>query len=133
VRKVTEGNVVSRSRIRKIRSSNIQAQQDLYDVFYMSTEEAQHALEPYGFWLSAMSGAPKHKGRFACRNSPAMSSPAAAYTFVDTSKFCRQAISLRSSGFDMRSAQHRPNQCGFEGMWPAVMIGFFVVRQRLEI
>lgn len=37
---------MGRSRIRKIKSENVQGQQqDLYDVFYMSPDEAKRALE----------------------------------------------------------------------------------------
>jgi hypothetical protein len=56
---------VSRSRIRKIKTENIQSQQqDLYDVFYMSPDEAKKALEQKYEFLSERyeSKFPKHKG-----------------------------------------------------------------------
>jgi hypothetical protein len=56
---------VGRSRIRKIKSANIQAQQqDLYDVFYMSPDEARRALEQkYEFLAERYEQKfPKHKG-----------------------------------------------------------------------
>ncbi len=54
---------MSQSRIRKIRSSAA-AQQDLYDVFYMSPEEAKRALEQkYEFLADRYATRyPKHKG-----------------------------------------------------------------------
>ncbi len=58
-------NTVGSSRIRKIKSQNIQAQeQGLYDVFYMSPEEAKKALEQkYEFLAERYEGKfPKHKG-----------------------------------------------------------------------
>jgi hypothetical protein len=62
---LNEGYQVGRSRIRKIKSSNIQAQQqDLYDVFYMSPDEARKALEQkYEFLAERYEQRfPKHKG-----------------------------------------------------------------------
>jgi hypothetical protein len=56
---------VGRSRIRKIKSANIQSQQqDLYDVFYMSPDEAKQALEQkYEFLAERYEQRfPKHKG-----------------------------------------------------------------------
>jgi hypothetical protein len=56
---------VGRSRIRKIKSTNIQAQeQSLYDVFYMSPDEARRALEQkYEFLAERYEQKfPKHKG-----------------------------------------------------------------------
>lgn len=56
---------VGRSRTRKIKSANIQSQQqDLYDVFYMSTDEARHALEQKYELLAERyeQRFPKHKG-----------------------------------------------------------------------
>jgi hypothetical protein len=57
---------VGRSRIRKIKSANnIQAQQqDLYDVFYMSPDEARRALEQkYEFLAERYEQKfPKYKG-----------------------------------------------------------------------
>lgn len=56
---------MGRSRIRKIKSANIQStQQDLYDVFYMSPDEAKHALEQkYEFLAERYEQRfPKHKG-----------------------------------------------------------------------
>ena len=53
------------ARIRKIRSSNIQTQQqDMYDVFYMSPDEAKRALEQkYEFLADRYEQRfPKHKG-----------------------------------------------------------------------
>ncbi len=53
------------SRIRKIKSQNIQAQdQGLYDVFYMSPEEAKRALEQkYEFLAERYEQRfPKHRG-----------------------------------------------------------------------
>jgi hypothetical protein len=58
-------DTVGRSRIRKIKSSNIQAQeQSLYDVFYMSPDEARRALEQkYEFLAERYEQRfPKHKG-----------------------------------------------------------------------
>jgi hypothetical protein len=58
-------NTVSRSRTKKIKSSNIQAQQqDLYDVFYMSPDEAKRALEQkYEFLAERYEQRfPKYKG-----------------------------------------------------------------------
>ena len=60
-----EGTIVGQSRIRKIKSSNVQAQQqDLYDVFYMSPDEARRALEQkYEFLAERYERRfPKHKG-----------------------------------------------------------------------
>ena len=60
-----EGRNVGRSRIRKIKSSNVQAQEgDLYDVFYMSTDEARRALEQkYEFLAERYEQKfPKYKG-----------------------------------------------------------------------
>jgi hypothetical protein len=59
------GKTVGRSRIRKIKSVNIQSQQqDLYDVFYMSPDEARRALEQkYEFLAERYEQKfPKHKG-----------------------------------------------------------------------
>ena len=59
------GVQVSRSRIRKIKTENIQSQQqDLYDVFYMSPDEAKRALEQKYEFLSERyeQKFPKHKG-----------------------------------------------------------------------
>jgi len=56
---------VGRSRIRKIKSMNIQAQeQDMFDVFYMSPNEARRALEQkYEFLAERFEQKfPKHKG-----------------------------------------------------------------------
>jgi len=56
---------VGRSRIRKIKSANILAQeQNLYDVFYMSPDEARRALEQkYEFLAERYEQKfPKHKG-----------------------------------------------------------------------
>lgn len=56
---------MSRSRIRKIKTENVQAQQqDLYDVFYMSPDEAKKALEQKYEFLSERyeNKFPKHKG-----------------------------------------------------------------------
>jgi hypothetical protein len=56
---------VGSSRIRKIKSQNIQIQdQALYDVFYMSPEEAKRALEQkYEFLAERFERKfPKHKG-----------------------------------------------------------------------
>lgn len=56
---------VGRSRSRKIKSVNIQEQQqDLYDVFYMSPDEARRALEQkYEFLAERFEQKfPKHKG-----------------------------------------------------------------------
>lgn len=53
------------SRIRKIKSQNFQTQeQGLYDVFYMSPEEAKRALEQkYEFLAERYErNFPKHKG-----------------------------------------------------------------------
>lgn len=56
---------MGRSRIRKIKSANIQnQQQDLYDVFYMSPDEARRALEQkYEFLADRYEQRfPKHRG-----------------------------------------------------------------------
>jgi hypothetical protein len=56
---------VGRSRIRKIKTSNIESQQqELYDVFYMSPDEARRALEQkYEFLAERYEEKyPKHKG-----------------------------------------------------------------------
>ena len=56
---------VGRSRIRKIKATNIQAQQqDLYDVFYMSPDEARRALEQKFEFLAERyeQKFPKYKG-----------------------------------------------------------------------
>ena len=56
---------MSRSRIRKIKSQNVEAgQQDLYDVFYMSPDEAKAALEQKYEFLAARYERKviKHKG-----------------------------------------------------------------------
>ncbi len=56
---------MSRSRNRKIKSSNVHAQQgDPYDVFYMSPDEARKALEQkYEFLADRYEQHyPKHKG-----------------------------------------------------------------------
>ncbi|HEY6737148.1 MAG TPA: hypothetical protein VI322_05530 [Candidatus Saccharimonadia bacterium] len=56
---------MGRSRIRKIKSANIQSQQqDLYDVFYMSPDEARKALEQkYEFLADRYERRfPKYKG-----------------------------------------------------------------------
>jgi hypothetical protein len=56
---------VGRSRTSKIKSANIQSeQQDLYDVFYMSPDEARRALEQkYEFLAERYEQRfPKHKG-----------------------------------------------------------------------
>jgi hypothetical protein len=57
---------VGRSRIRKIKSLNIAGtqQQDLYDVFYMSPDEARRALEQkYEFLAERYEQKfPKYKG-----------------------------------------------------------------------
>ncbi len=56
---------MGRSRIRKIKSQNMQVQQqDLYDVFYMSPDEAKRALEQkYEFLAERYERKfPKHKG-----------------------------------------------------------------------
>ena len=56
---------MGRSRIRKIKSQNVQVQQqDLYDVFYMSPDEARRALEQKYEFLSERyeEKFPKHKG-----------------------------------------------------------------------
>ena len=56
---------MSRSRIRKIKSDNVQvSQQDLYDVFYMSPDEAKRALEQkYEFLAERYERKfPKHRG-----------------------------------------------------------------------
>lgn len=61
----SEEITVSRSRIRKIKSENLQSQQqDLYDVFYMSPDEAKRALEQkYEFLADRYeSKFPKHRG-----------------------------------------------------------------------
>jgi hypothetical protein len=58
-------DTVGRSRIRKIKSSNIQAQEEsLYNVFYMSPDEARRALEQkYEFLAERYEQRfPKHKG-----------------------------------------------------------------------
>ena len=56
---------MGRSRIRKIKSTNILAQEEnLYDVFYMSPDEARRALEQkYEFLAERYEQRfPKHKG-----------------------------------------------------------------------
>ena len=56
---------VGRSRIRKIKSENVQIQeQDMYEVFYMSPEEAKRALEQkYEFLAERYERKfPKYKG-----------------------------------------------------------------------
>jgi len=56
---------VGRSRIRKIKSANMQTQQEeLYSVFYMSPDEARRALEQkYEFLAERYEQKfPKHKG-----------------------------------------------------------------------
>lgn|GEM_PF-1346343 len=56
---------MGRSRIRKIKNVNMQAQQqDLYDVFYMSPDEARRALEQkYEFLADRYEQKfPKYKG-----------------------------------------------------------------------
>lgn len=57
---------MGRSRIRKIKSLNVveAQQQDLYDVFYMSPDEARRALEQkYEFLAERYEQKfPKHKG-----------------------------------------------------------------------
>jgi hypothetical protein len=56
---------VGRSRTSKIKAANIQSeQQDLYDVFYMSPDEARRALEQkYEFLAERYEQRfPKHKG-----------------------------------------------------------------------
>lgn len=56
---------MGRSRIRKIKSVNMQTQQqDLYDVFYMSPDEARRALEQkYEFLADRYEQKfPKYKG-----------------------------------------------------------------------
>lgn len=56
---------MGRSRIRKIKSVNVQSQtQDMYDVFYMSPDEAKRALEQrYEFLADRYEQKfPKHKG-----------------------------------------------------------------------
>lgn len=52
------------SRIRKIKSQNVNREQGLYDVFYMSPEEAKRALEQkYEFLAERFERKfPKHKG-----------------------------------------------------------------------
>jgi len=60
-----EGMQVGRSRTRKIKSSSVQAQeQSLYDVFYMSPDEARRALEQkYEFLAERYEQKfPKYKG-----------------------------------------------------------------------
>ena len=63
---ITRGKFkVGRSRIRKIKSANIQSQQEeLYSVFYMSPDEARRALEQkYEFLAERYEQKfPKHKG-----------------------------------------------------------------------
>ena len=55
---------MGRSRIRKIKANNVQVQQDLYDVCYMSPDEAKKALEQkYEFLADRFeSKFPKHRG-----------------------------------------------------------------------
>lgn len=56
---------MGQSRIRKIKSANVQSQQqDMYDVFYMSPEEARRALEQkYEFLAERYEQKfPKYKG-----------------------------------------------------------------------
>lgn len=62
---ITREVKVSQSRTRKIKSSRVQTeQQDLYDVFYMSPDEARKALEQkYEFLAERYEQKfPKYKG-----------------------------------------------------------------------